>query len=116
LRVETSDDAIKSAFIRPAKICRALFYGQRWANRCGARIRWRLFPANASYSDFSNARTPQNRLAGSGYTLLPIVVGHLRGGLTHFKLRAHFLDLRCLFFQSCSESLHSFLLLRHRGL
>src|SRR3981081_3598889 len=28
---------------------------------CGARIRWRLFPANASYDDFSNTGTPQNR-------------------------------------------------------
>jgi len=31
--------------------------------RFGAQIRWRSFPANASYDDFSSVRTPQNRSA-----------------------------------------------------
>src|ERR1700681_3013814 len=44
--------------------------------------------------------------------LLPIVASHLRGRLGQFKLRAHFLDLGCLFLQAGSERSDFVLLLR----
>jgi len=43
--------------------------------------------------------------------LLAIIQNGLRRGFAQFKLRAHFLDLRGLLFNSCSERLNLFLLL-----
>ena len=49
-------------------------------------------------SDFVNVLHRVFRLADSktaqrprGYRILPIIAGHLRGGLAQFKLRAHIL-------------------------
>jgi hypothetical protein len=42
---------------------------------------------------------------------LPIAGDDLRCGISHFKLVAHFLDLRGLRFEGCSESLNFLLLL-----
>ena len=44
------------------------------------------------------------------------IVDHLRRRFARFKLHAHLLDLRCLFFKTGSEGLYFFLLLRNRGL
>jgi hypothetical protein len=41
--------------------------------------------------------TPARHKTGSasaGYRILPIIASHLRGGLTQFKLVAHFLEAR----------------------
>jgi len=44
-------------------------------------------------------------------TALRIIEDHLRHGLTHFNLCAHFVDLRRLLFELGSENLYFFLLL-----
>jgi len=44
------------------------------------------------------------------------IVDHFRRRFARFKLHAHLLDLRCLFFKTGSEGLYFFLLLRNRGL
>src|SRR6476646_6116468 len=49
---------------------------------------------------------------GSNSTALVIVQDTLRCRLLHFKLCAHFLDLRCLLPETCGESFDSVLLLR----
>ena len=50
--------------------------------------------------------------AGRSFSL---IVGHLRRRFARFKLCAHLLDLRGLLFETRSEGLYFFLLLRHRS-
>ena len=47
-----------------------------------------------------------------GSAALLIVDDHLRCSFAHFKLVAHLLDLCCLLFQACGESLHFLPLVR----
>jgi len=50
------------------------------------------------------------------YASLLIVTDHLRRRFAYFNLGAHFLNLRGLLFQVCSENLHILVLLRDGGL
>jgi hypothetical protein len=64
--------------------------------RGGARIRWRLFPANGAHDDFSNARTPQNRdsyesvAVGCAQFFLEPAAIRLNGLYTYLELRRYF--------------------------
>ena len=53
---------------------------------------------------------------GGALTVLLIIRDGLRCGFARFKLCAHFLDLRGLFFHRRSERFNFLLLLRHRTL
>jgi hypothetical protein len=59
-------------------------------------------------------RMPKATVALNSSAALPIIGNSLLPVFAHFKLRAHFLNLRGLLFNLGRENLHPFLLLRNR--